>query len=126
MRRRRGAEPVPLLRSLVILDGTAADVFHDLIVLHVEPLFEYLQAPILGPHVYVRVPALQFSAENLVADLLQDLIGVRRVFVVRHEIERRPHLIQRRFRGVVVIDRSQPIAERLLRSHDHGAAIGHR
>lgn len=79
-----------LVRPLIILDGATADVFHDFVVLDVEPLLEDLQAPVLRPHLYVRVPVLDFSAEDFIADLLQNLLGVGRVLVVRHEIERLP------------------------------------
>jgi hypothetical protein len=83
-------------------------------VLDVEPLFEDHQTPVFGPHLYVCVPALQFATKDFLADLLQDPLGIRRVLVVRNEIERRPHLIESHFGCVVVIDRPQPVAEWLL------------
>jgi hypothetical protein len=70
------AEAVPRIRAFVVFAGSAADVFDNLIVLDVEPLLEDLQAPVLRPHVSVRVPALQFPAEDFLADLLQNLVGV--------------------------------------------------
>lgn len=54
----RSAEPVPVVWPLVVLDGTTADVFHDFVVLDVEPLLEDLQAPVLRPHVLVGEPAV--------------------------------------------------------------------
>jgi hypothetical protein len=48
---------------------------------------------------------------------------VRRVLVVRNEVERRPHSIESHLRPVVMVDRTQPVTERLLWSDKHGAAI---
>ncbi len=65
-----------LIRPLVVLDGATADVLDDLVVLYVEPLLEDFKASIPRPHVYVRVPPLEFPAEDFLADLLEDPLGV--------------------------------------------------
>ena len=64
---------MPLIRPFVVLDGAAADVFDNLIVLDVEPLLEDFQAPVLRPHGYVRVPALQFPAEGMALHRFLDI-----------------------------------------------------
>jgi hypothetical protein len=84
-RRRRWTEPVPLIRTLVILDWATAGFIDQFDVLDLEPLLEDLHAPVSRPHVFVREPAIKIPADDFPAGLLKDLLGVCRILVVRCE-----------------------------------------
>lgn len=94
-------------------------------MLDVEPLLEDFQIAVTRPRLFVRVPARQFSPEDLIADFLQDLVGVVWVFIVRHEIKRLFELIQGHVGKLKPLDRLQSVHEGLPRTDNDGTAIEH-